>query len=368
MVSSNNLSKDSEKILVKAKLDKSLEESRAEGSLFSITGISEHLEKLGYPERGIDSIARCQETIGNWMVKECGCGSASFQPTWACDLRICPSCGKKRQRRMRKKYLPMIDYFCHLSGPEQIYFLTISPKNYSGFKEGMNHIKKCLKKFVRRKYVKERIKGYLAVIETKDKGKKGWNIHVHMIYYGRRLDNVVRGKCLDCGQNHMKKVYFEDQPAIWRCANKKCHSSNISVNEDSKIVQIWKNISKRPVNIDIKTHSVNKYGSKGSSLNTNPNFVLNYMLKYITLNKEEFSSPERIAKYIVHTRKQKLVYTGGVFYTTRNFFPQMPCNCYKCGRIITYIYDYDISRHFEEAHAERLSPHWSGLQQFLKEY
>ena len=72
------------------------------------------------------------------------------------------------------------------------------------FEEGQKEIKIYFKKFLRRQYVKDRVKGGFFNIEATNKYDNGFNVHMHILYYGARLDNQIRGKCFDCGQNLMK--------------------------------------------------------------------------------------------------------------------------------------------------------------------
>lgn len=307
---------------------------RAEGSLFSNNVISEHLIehliKLGHPETSISSMKRCGFSSGFMVVSECSnCGFRNFELKYHCCLRTCPDCSKLRKRRLRLKYLPYLKDFLIDRNRNQLYFLTISPLNYGDFKEGLENIKKSFKKFIRTKYIKERIKAGLFVIETTNTGKK-WNIHIHCILYGRRLDNQIRGKCLDCGQNLLK---FDYNNKRYYCSNRKCNSLNVKHKQDSKIVQIFKKCSKRDVNIHISRQSSKEH-------------TLNYMLKYISANKYDFSSEEDFAKYIYYTRKQRLVSTFGLFFKFKAKKPQ--CHCFKCGSPIQYLVDWEISELLKE--------------------
>jgi hypothetical protein len=140
--------------------------SRAEGSLFSNSVITSHLLELGYPKKSIDSMEKCGKETGFKFIKNCGCDTQIIRATHHCSLRTCESCAKIRKRRTINKYLP------HLEGIYQtrrdfLYFLTISPENYSNLEEGLEHIKKSWSKFIRHDYIKKRIKGGFYVIETK---------------------------------------------------------------------------------------------------------------------------------------------------------------------------------------------------------
>ena len=302
---------------------------RAEGSLLGNNVISEHLRELGYPEISIHSMNRCGEEIGIKVYRECGCGGKVIDLKYHCSLRTCPMCALIRKNRLRNKYLSYLKSFPIDRNNNQLYFLTISPANYNNFEEGIEHIKKSFKKFARNNYIKERVKAGLWVIETKTKNKfgdsKGWNIHIHAIIYGRRLDNRIRGKCNKCKQNLLKSDYNNKK---YYCANNKCNSYDVIHKKDSRIVEIFKKCSKRDVNIHIS--------KQGSS-----EYTLNYMLKYISSNKDDFNDGKEIAEYIYHTRKKRLINCFGLFFKLK--VKKSENICYKCGCHVSYIVDFEVS-------------------------
>lgn len=301
-----------------------------QGSLFSISVISSHLRKLGYPEKSIESMMRCQKlSSGGYVVCCDGCDRKDFgiMKHWCC-LRTCPYCAKRRQRNLWKKY---IDYLKELHKDRKmfLYFLTISPKNYKNLKFGLEDIGKNFSKFRRLKYIKERIKGSLYVIEVKQtwKGQKiydkkgkflyiskedSWNIHVHAIVYGRFLDNRIRGKCEDCGQNLLK---FNYENKKHYCASSKCLSTNVIVKEDSKLVRLWKKCSEGQ---DVNMHITRK---------SSATHILNYMLKYISASKDSFKDEKGMAEYIVAIRGRRLVSGTGKFYKDKIKPIPYICDC-----------------------------------------
>lgn len=292
---------------------------RAEGSLFSTRVISSHLKLLGYPQRSIDSMLKCGSYTGDIIFGNCNCKVDVIPLKHKCSLRTCSSCSKKRKRKFSKKYLPFLK---NLAQDKKyfIYFLTISPQNYSTMEEGFSHLRKSFSKFLRHKYIKDRLKGGFYVIETK--GKEGnYNIHLHILCYGRFLDNRIRGKCLDCGQNLIKYNYNGKN---YFCASRTCNSSKVIFYQDSKLVSLFKQSSKRPCNVHIS-----RQGS--------PQYSLNYMLKYISSNKDDFSSSLDIAKYIFLTRKRKLVNSFGCFFGVK--FQKPVYFCQSCNSKIYFVFD-----------------------------
>jgi len=309
---------------------------RAEGSLLGNNVITEHLRLLGYPETSINSMNRCGEKLGIRIFRNCdGCGTRGIDLEYHCSLRTCPNCAWVRKNRLRSKFLPILKSFHIDRNNDQLYFLTISPANYNNSEEGIKHIKKSFKKFLRTDYIKERVKGSLWVIETKTKNKfgdsKGWNIHVHAIIYGKRLDNMIRGKCNDCNQNLLK---FDHKTKKYYCANNKCGSYNVIYKKDSRIVRLFKKCSKREVNIHVS--------KQGSS-----EYTLNYMLKYVSSNKDDFNNEKEIAEYIYYTRKKRLINGFGLFFKIKT--KKSDNICYKCGCHVSYIVDFEISELIKES-------------------
>ncbi|MFA5174313.1 MAG: protein rep [Candidatus Pacearchaeota archaeon] len=238
---------------------------------------------------------KCGETTGFNALMHCGCKTQVIHFTHHCCLRTCPSCSKIRKRRIRNKYLPFLSGL-HQDRKYFLYFLTISPKNYENLEDGLDHIKKSFSKFLRHKYIKERIKAGLYVIETK--GTEGnWNIHMHTIIYGRYIDNKIRN------------------------------------NKNSKIVDLFRESSGREVNIHISKQNSTK-------------FTLNYMCKYISANKDDFETELDLAKYIFQTRKRRLIHTFGEFYKIKIQIKKQICP--HCNQPIEYIIDIEVVRVFEE--------------------
>jgi hypothetical protein len=316
---------------------KVLSEQSTEGALFSNTAISKHLRERNYPESALwnflncGGIARYKGSILRIMAT-CQCQTRVFDATYRCNLRTCPVCSRTRKKRLRRRFLPYLKSLPYERGKHQVYFLTISPRNYPSFKKGLAHIKKSFKKFLRTKYIRERIKGGLYVIETKHTLDKGWNIHIHAIIYGRRLDNSIRGKCLECGQNLIKFDYGSKK---FYCANRKCNSTEVVHRGDSRIVGLFKRASGSDCNI-----RVSRLG--GAS------FTLNYMLKYISANKDEFGSADAVADYMVNTRKQRLVNAFGSFFRLK--LPDSPLICPICNTPIAFELDVEVSRIMSEVH------------------
>lgn len=287
---------------------------------FNLLEISSHLEQLGYSEKSLHLIENCGNFVhGKVIIGSCGCGTESKTMKLRCNTRFCPECAKKRRRRLRRRFLPFLRKF-HNTHTYQFRFLTISPKNYKNLKHGLNHIRKSFSKFIRRKYIRDRVKGGFYIIEVTNKGND-WNIHLHCILYSRHLDNIYRGKC-SCGQTYLK---FDRLSKKFYCANRNCNKLFSGFINEPRLHSEWEASSGRPCHsIDISRIS------KRSS-------VLNYCLKYVTLEKDSFSSPEIFAQYVVDTFKRRLITGFGDFHNPD--LPSLPPICTKCGEIIKFTFE-----------------------------
>ena len=309
--------------------------------LFISSAISEHLRSLGYPETSILSMEKCGKETSFEFIKHCeDCGfSEKGNFKHRCNSRFCPICLLTRKRRVKNSYMPLIKEFPTTRGsPNSLYFLTISPSNYQDLKLGLNQTLVQWKKFLRHPYIKDRVKGGLWVIELKNKNKygesKGWNVHIHSIFYGRRLDNVIRGQCLNCHQNYIKHDELGD---FYYCTSRKCNSRNVTYKQESKLVSCWKRASKSDVHINIK--EITYGGARG---------VLSYVLKYISSDKAEFLDDFSFAIAILFTRKKKLINTFGIFYDYDP--PKVSLDCSKCGGKLFFITDREVVSAYGETY------------------
>ncbi len=263
--------------------------------LLGNNAITSHLIELDYPEKSLSSMLRCGESSGFRIMASCNCGNRIIPLKHNCNLRTCPRCAKIRKRKLSRKYLPLLKGI-HQNRKYFLYFLTISPKNYTNLEQGLNHIKKSFSRFLRHNYIKKRINAGLYVIETK--GTEGnWNIHLHAIIYGRWIDNKIRKE------------------------------------KNSKIVRLFKQSSKREVNIHVTRQN-------------SARFTLNYMLKYISANKDYFKTDLDMAKYIVAIRKKRLISTFGEFYKLKLKIKKP--RCFVCNQEIIFTIDYEIILEIEK--------------------
>lgn len=378
-------------------LNEQLQTQKERSSSFSKGVISSHLQQLGYPKKSIDNFNRCGQLTGEYIRVDCGCGTVHKELTYHCSLRTCPTCSKIRKRRIFKEYYPLINNL-EISKKRFLYFLTISPRNYDenfsievkekkkvriiqkkgkkkgryverwinsgnkktiyGVEAGMEHIKRSFDNFIRNKYISEQLferdengkikkGGGFYVIETKTINKfneaKGYHIHLHALIYGRWLDNRIRGKCNKCKQSLIKS---NSGGQSFYCANKKCNNKieRSEIRSYSKIQEIYENISGRTARMDI------------GRLKNNAK-LLNYVLKYVSANKDEFSNEIEFAKYIKAINKKKLINKFGNFYNNpeskkkkeiiKNFIKKKYV-CYVCHQDIYYTFGRELEKYVNE--------------------
>lgn len=305
------------------------ERATAGSSLFSTSAISSHLLELGYPQIALSSMAKCGTLTGYSILADCSCGTREIPLTHHCNHRECSECAKIRKRRIRSRFLPLLSKMPNNRGSDCFYFLTISPKNYDTCEQGQKEIKQGFSRLIRTNYVKNRVKGGISIVETTENGK-GFHVHSHSIIYGRELDNRIRGKCLDCNQSLIK---FDYNSKKYYCANRKCNSLNVLHKKNSKIVSLAKKSFGRDVNVHISALPTLEY-------------TLNYLLKYVSVNGDGFSSEKTMAEYIYYTYNKRLINTFGVFFRMK--FIKPVCRCSKCFEIISFISDNEIVELFKQ--------------------
>jgi len=288
-----------------------------------LSAVCSHLRELGYPEKSISSMLRCGQSSGFYMIKKCGCGVSLFPLIHHCNLRTCPACAKLHRRRVFARFLPFFNKF-KVDKANFFQFLTISPPNYSTLEEGFSHIRKSWSKFIRRDYIKDRIKAGFYVLETTQADDGSYHIHIHCVMYGRWIDYRLRGKCLDCGQNLIK---YDKSSMKYYCGSRRCNSFNVVVYDDTKVAREW--------NASAKTLAVRIYGKRVDSIYG----AVDYLTKYLSVNEADFLSEKDMASYIFNTHKRKLINAFGLFHSIKMDKPV--CICCKCHQEIEFIYDID---------------------------
>ncbi|MFA5485091.1 MAG: protein rep [Candidatus Pacearchaeota archaeon] len=260
-----------------------------------------HLVELNYPNSSISALLKCNTS--RTILRD----GKEISVRFHCDNPICPCCSLRRFVRKKIKYSKFFKGL-ELNNKYNISLLTISPKNYpdtlEGIKNGYKELKETFNKFRKTKYISERILGGLYVFEFKNKNRygecKGWNIHVHCLFYGRRLDNKIRGYCNNCKKK--VRLKYDSDKKVHYCFYKACQSSDVVVEEkDSLLTRLWKSITNQEVHVDIR--QINNFYSG-----------LDYCLKYISTSKEDFKDDLSIAQYLSVIRGKRQIHTFGCFY------------------------------------------------------
>lgn len=289
--------------------------------------ISEHLFSLGYPAKSIKSMLRCGSVLGLGF-KHCECSTEKHFFRYCCNLRTCSFCSKKRTRRIFRDYLPLFRKY-PVKRNTFFQFLTISPPNFKDFKSGLADIKRNVKKFFRRKYISDRIKGGFYVLETTQNKDTGYyNIHVHMVLYGNWIDYRIRGRCMACNQSLLK---YDKISKKYYCANRHCNSLNVVRFGETKVNKEWRLSA---------GSSCMVYGERVRSYVG----AIHYLTKYVSDDKTEFNSLKDKAQYIFDIRKQKLIIPFGCFYHVK--VKKHKFICQFCNSFINFDFDFSYYVHY----------------------
>ena len=284
-----------------------------------------------YPISSIKSMLKCGQSNGKFM-KKCACQTQIINMIYRCNLKNCPDCALIRKRRLSNRYFAFL-MNCKLDRLNQIYFLTISPRNYKDLTFGMEDVRKKFNKWRKHKYLQERIQGCFYGVEHKPCKDGSWNIHIHCILFGRRLDNQKRGKCLDCGQNLLA---FDRDEHKFYCSSSKCGSRNVVEYGEPKLNALWEKSTGEKAHFDIRKIKGDGAFSKVDQVTK----VVNYLLKYVVKGEEGFPSIQMEAEYLVAVHGKRMVSSFGSFYKVP--VPQINhfgnC-CPHCGSCYEYIFD-----------------------------
>jgi len=288
----------------------------------------------GFPLKSLISLMKCGENTGAGVNITCRCSSKNKKIKFGCSNRCCPRCAEIRKRKINRKIMPLLRNLIP-NHTTTLRFFTIAPKNYKSLSYGHEHIRKSIAKFWRRKYVNSRVFGGLYVLETKEKDDGTWNIHAHIIYYGRTLDNKLYGHCKACKRTNWLK--YDNDSQKFYCSTRTCNSVNVVWNgKHSRLTKELFSSFKRDVRGHIKTISLSRNHYQHAE------HTLNYCLKYISINKDDFQSPRSMARYMVVTQNRRLLGRFGSFFSHKSVPDKPKCRTCKEYLVITYSRDYSL--------------------------
>ena len=141
------------------------------------------LREVGMNEQA-DNFDRCGEHVYNL---EC-CQCRYVHPVrYHCKTRLCPECGRVRKTELTYAYSDALRSLGRLR------FVTLTIKNVSVLKDGVDKIRSCFtklrhRKYDKNKYYKNLIVGGLYGIECPVGNDGLWNVHLHFVYAGEWIE------------------------------------------------------------------------------------------------------------------------------------------------------------------------------------
>jgi hypothetical protein len=166
----------------------------------------EHLERLAgeihEPELA-DKLRRCHSRLS---VLTCGRHIERIIPNFTCEFRLCPDCGRRRSRKLQKKYLPMMRAFLRHHHVKPVHLVLTQTHKKETRKQSAKRIKDAFTKLQRRTFWKEFFKGGTWSLEfTKDKNGLH-HAHLHIVGFRRKFFDIelLRGEWLAVtGDSHV---------------------------------------------------------------------------------------------------------------------------------------------------------------------
>ena len=102
-----------------------------------------------------------------------------------CKSRVCPECSSRKRFDWREKYLPYLDKI----DPSQLRFMTLTLRNREDLHLGHEEMVRCFKT-LRLKWFKDHFLGGLVGYECHEGADGLWNIHCHILYHGKYIDQA----------------------------------------------------------------------------------------------------------------------------------------------------------------------------------
>ena len=131
-----------------------------------------------------ENLRKCGSDYIRFDCLKAGC-EHTFMLGQHCKSRVCPDCSSHKRRNWRNKYLPHLESI----DPSQLRFLTLTLRNREKLRGGLEKIIESFKK-LRLKKMPECFEGGLVGYEAHLGGDGLWNIHCHVLYKGKYIDQA----------------------------------------------------------------------------------------------------------------------------------------------------------------------------------
>jgi diadenosine tetraphosphate (Ap4A) HIT family hydrolase len=166
----------------------------------------EHLTALAGELHEVELADKLQRCHSRLSVLTCGRHIERIIPNFTCEFRLCPDCGRRRSRKLQKKYLPMMQAFLRHHHVKPVHLVLTQTHKKETRKQSAKRIKDAFTKLQRRSFWKEFFKGGTWSLEfTKDKNGLH-HAHLHIIGFRRKFFDIelLRGEWLAVtGDSHV---------------------------------------------------------------------------------------------------------------------------------------------------------------------
>lgn len=201
----------------------------------------------------------------------CVCEDFHYPVRFHCKLKLCPDCTRRKAKEIREKFLP------HLQELRNLKLITLTLKNTSTVQEGIELIRKSLKRFRQRKEIRARLIGGVYAIETTIGRDGNFHVHAHLLV----------------------SFYFISQ---------------------ERLSKIWAECNGGSPVVDIRKV---KGGAKKALV-----YVTSYLSKGLAHLLDSWE-PEKVIEYLEATIKNRLIAGIGVLYDVK--LPREKLRCPHCG-------------------------------------
>jgi hypothetical protein len=134
-----------------------------------------------------DKIDRCHSRLS---VLTCGRHIHRIIPNFTCEFRLCPDCGRRRSRKLQKKYLPMMRGFMLHRKLTPVHLVLTQTHRKESRKQSVKRLKDAFTKLQRRGFWREYFNGGTWSLEfTKDRNGLH-HTHLHIVGFRRKFFDI----------------------------------------------------------------------------------------------------------------------------------------------------------------------------------